>query len=82
MQLRIKPKADNMPAAIRAILCPARLESLAPSRPPMQKKLMASVKLKASSEVFQPNSVVKGDFKMDHAYRTPANSIATTPTPK
>ena len=32
-----------------------------------KKKLMARVKVKASSEAFQPNSAARGDFRIDHA---------------
>ena len=77
--VNIKPDADKRPATIRAIRVPKRFEILAPNNPPMQKKLIAKVKVRASSEVPQPNSVAKGAFKIDHAYSTPANSIAVTP---
>jgi hypothetical protein len=75
----MNPAADKIPAVITAILCPAHPESLAPRRPPMQKKLIAKVKFKARSEAPHPNSADNGDFKIDQAYRMPANNIATTP---
>ena len=50
---------------MRAIRLPARFETFAPISPPIQKKLIAKVKVRASSEVPHPNSVARGDFKMD-----------------
>jgi hypothetical protein len=75
-----KPAADKTPADIRAVLCPIRFEICAPNRPPTQKNVIASVKLSASSDAPQPNSAANGDLSIDHAYRMPANSMATTPT--
>ena len=75
----MNPAAASIPAMIRAILCPKPLLIFAPSRPPMQKKLIARVKFSASAEALQPKAEAKGDFKMDQAYKTPAKSMEITP---
>ena len=78
--VKINPSAEKTPDTARAILCPAFLERFAPSKPPIQKKVIAKVKLRASSLCPQPNSADRGDLSIDHAYKTPAKSIAKTPT--
>ena len=75
MPVRIKPNAAKMPAMISAIRLPARLEIRAPSNPPIQKKLIAMVKLRASSETPHPNSLLNGVFKMEAIAETLLNRL-------
>lgn len=78
----IKPVPTSAPAIISVIFVPIFLQIRLPKNAPRQKKHIVNVKLKASVESLQLNTVLNGIFNIDQAYKTPEKSIENTPTAK